>query len=243
MSSDSLPDESVSFDELRHDICAIGVVGKIDCHEVIRRGSVIDIIEARAASAAMSSDADEREAFKRWAVKCHGPDTLSDPDAGSMWSAWKARSAVPSSHVSGEYERGYEHGHADATRQAITGSTYTYAVGDAGQRYMARFEHAHPLPALFRWQELWDAMSSAAAVHHEAPEPNHPKAESILREALARLPDELIDREISALTEDGEELTASDLRAFARRIEEAARSALAGMPEQQQPDAPTKGAR
>lgn len=33
----------------------------------------------------------EREAFEAWAVRTHGKHTLSDPDAGSMWSAWQAR--------------------------------------------------------------------------------------------------------------------------------------------------------
>jgi hypothetical protein len=38
----------------------------------------------------------EREAFEEWAVRVHGKYTLSDPDIGSMWSAWKARGALES---------------------------------------------------------------------------------------------------------------------------------------------------
>jgi hypothetical protein len=38
--------------------------------------------------------ADEHAAFEKWAVEYHGSRTLSDPDAGSMWSAWKARAAL-----------------------------------------------------------------------------------------------------------------------------------------------------
>jgi hypothetical protein len=36
----------------------------------------------------------ERQAFERWAVSTHGKYTLSDHDAGSMWSAWQARAAL-----------------------------------------------------------------------------------------------------------------------------------------------------
>jgi hypothetical protein len=32
----------------------------------------------------------EREKFEAWATKTHGKFALSDPDAGSMWSAWQA---------------------------------------------------------------------------------------------------------------------------------------------------------
>lgn len=40
-------------------------------------------------------------------------------------------------------------------------SSYTPKIGEAGQKYMDTFKHAHPLPGTFRWQELWDAMSAA----------------------------------------------------------------------------------
>jgi hypothetical protein len=40
------------------------------------------------------TEAQERAAFESWAVSTHGKFTLSDPDAGSMWSAWKARAAL-----------------------------------------------------------------------------------------------------------------------------------------------------
>jgi hypothetical protein len=39
---------------------------------------------------------------------------------------------------------------------------YTNAIGEAGAQYHKRFESAHPLPALWRWPELWDAMHEAA---------------------------------------------------------------------------------
>lgn len=40
---------------------------------------------------------------------------------------------------------------------------YTSTIGEAAEAYMDRFKpHAHPLPALFRWEELWDAMVNAA---------------------------------------------------------------------------------
>lgn len=37
---------------------------------------------------------DERAKFEKWAVEYHGNRTLTDPDAGSMWSAWQARAAL-----------------------------------------------------------------------------------------------------------------------------------------------------
>jgi hypothetical protein len=50
---------------------------------------------------------------------------------------------------------------AAAGREVLT---YTDAIGKAGQEYMRRFEpHAHPLPALFRWEELWNAMRAATS--------------------------------------------------------------------------------
>lgn len=39
---------------------------------------------------------------------------------------------------------------------------YTSAMGEAGQAYLDRFKYAHPLPGQFRWNELWDAMFTAA---------------------------------------------------------------------------------
>ena len=37
---------------------------------------------------------DERPSFEQWAIRTHGKFTLSDPDIGAMWSAWKARAAI-----------------------------------------------------------------------------------------------------------------------------------------------------
>jgi hypothetical protein len=39
---------------------------------------------------------------------------------------------------------------------------YTDAIGQAGEDYHRQFAHAHPLPALWRWSELWDRMCAAA---------------------------------------------------------------------------------
>lgn len=39
---------------------------------------------------------------------------------------------------------------------------YTNGIGDAGEAYMQRFPYAHPLPAPFRWQELWEELVRAA---------------------------------------------------------------------------------
>lgn len=50
---------------------------------------------AQSAQEAMS-DEQERAAFEAWAVTTHGKHTLSDPDAGSMWSAWQARAILAS---------------------------------------------------------------------------------------------------------------------------------------------------
>jgi hypothetical protein len=41
---------------------------------------------------------------------------------------------------------------------------YTDAIGQAGNDYHRQFQHAHPLPALWRWQELWERMCAAAGV-------------------------------------------------------------------------------
>lgn len=64
-----------------------------------------------------------------------------------------------------------------------TGQDFGYVaeMGDAAEKYHASFPLAHPLPARWRWQELWDRMAShvgAAAAqeaaawmtHHAAPE-------------------------------------------------------------------------
>lgn len=39
---------------------------------------------------------------------------------------------------------------------------YTDAIGQAGEHYHQQFQHAHPLPARWRWSELWDRMNAAA---------------------------------------------------------------------------------
>jgi hypothetical protein len=64
------------------------------------------------------------------------------------------------------YETGYQHGLARAA--------YTHAMGEAASKYYARFVYAHPLPAQFRWSEVYDAMihasgdAPATAAHAEA---------------------------------------------------------------------------
>lgn len=52
----------------------------------------------------------------------------------------------------------------EADRVAAMGDlAYTAAVGEAGERYHAQFAYAHPLPATWRWSELWDVMIAAKA--------------------------------------------------------------------------------
>jgi hypothetical protein len=53
------------------------------------------------------------------------------------------------------YETGYQHG--------ISLTQYTAAMGDAAEAYFSQFKNAHPLPAQFRWSEVYDAMRSLAA--------------------------------------------------------------------------------
>lgn len=57
-----------------------------------------------------------------------------------------------------------------ATPAPMAVQPYTSAIGVAGHRYMAQFKYAYPLPATFRWQELWDAMCDAARAQ-EGPKP------------------------------------------------------------------------
>lgn len=57
--------------------------------------------------------------------------------------------------------------HEPLIHEAVAGE-YTEAIGAAGERYMERFPYAHPLPAQFRWRDLWDALRAAAA---EVPRP------------------------------------------------------------------------
>lgn len=48
---------------------------------------------------------------------------------------------------------------------------YTDAIGEAGEEYHRQFTHAHPLPAQWRWSELWCRMlaaSPAAATQGDA---------------------------------------------------------------------------
>ncbi len=51
---------------------------------------------------------------------------------------------------------------AEQPAEEARGVEYTKAIGDAGEAYMAQFKYAHPLPAQFRWSDLWDAMQRAA---------------------------------------------------------------------------------
>ena len=44
--------------------------------------------------AAPADARDERPGFEQWAIRTHGKFTLSDPDTGAMWLAWKARAAI-----------------------------------------------------------------------------------------------------------------------------------------------------
>jgi len=46
--------------------------------------------------------------------------------------------------------------------QTIT-AKYTPEIGAAAQAYIDSFPYAHKLPAQFRWEDLWNAMHSAAA--------------------------------------------------------------------------------
>lgn len=45
---------------------------------------------------------------------------------------------------------------------------YSSAMGEAAETYLSSFKHAHPLPAQFRWNDLWTAMVSAAPVAAQA---------------------------------------------------------------------------
>lgn len=41
------PTQAVDLDELRRAVCVVGVVGQIDGHDVVRRNSVLDVIDTR----------------------------------------------------------------------------------------------------------------------------------------------------------------------------------------------------
>lgn len=44
---DAPPAQAMDLDELRRAACAVGVVGQIDGHDVVRRNSVLDVIDNR----------------------------------------------------------------------------------------------------------------------------------------------------------------------------------------------------
>lgn len=44
---DAPPAQAVDLDELRRAVCVVNVVGKIDGHDVVRRNSVLDVIDTR----------------------------------------------------------------------------------------------------------------------------------------------------------------------------------------------------
>lgn len=66
---------------------------------------------------------------------------------------WRAREYLASSSIKEDGERA----------EPVAPLPYTDAIGRAGQEYHRQFEHAHPLPALWRWQELWDRMVAASS--------------------------------------------------------------------------------
>ncbi|RUF51811.1 hypothetical protein IPC1130_31450 [Pseudomonas aeruginosa] len=45
---------------------------------------------------------------------------------------------------------------------------YTLEMGEAGAQYHAKFKHAHPLPAQWRWHEVWEAMTAASPIQSMA---------------------------------------------------------------------------
>ena len=45
---------------------------------------------------------------------------------------------------------------------------YSLAVGQAAEDYLSRFPYAHPLPAQWRWGELFDVMVAAAPQQDDA---------------------------------------------------------------------------
>lgn len=50
---------------------------------------------------------------------------------------------------------------AEQPLSPVTAPEYTAAIGYAGERYLASVPHAMPLPAQFRWADLWVAMNVA----------------------------------------------------------------------------------
>lgn len=50
-----------------------------------------------------------------------------------------------------------------AEKDARGSSGYTSAMGEAAEKYHGSFKYAHPLPAQWRWEDVWAAMSRAAA--------------------------------------------------------------------------------
>ena len=92
------------------------------------------------------------------------------PSVHTAWEAWKARAILAAAPTPEDappqpaadkvdqqqaYELGYQH--------ALTSTQYTTAMGEAATAYFETFKHAHPLPAQFRWSEVYDAMARAAA--------------------------------------------------------------------------------
>jgi hypothetical protein len=69
------------------------------------------------------------------------------------------------------YETGYQHG--------LARTQYTHAMGDAASKYYAGFANARPLPAQFRWSEVYEAMIRASGDMAEHSEPTDDRLSQI----------------------------------------------------------------
>lgn len=90
---------------------------------------------------------DSNEAFEEWLPNFE--TGAEDNAALKGWKAgasWQARASLP-----------------------VGVPKYTEAVGQAGEDYRARFPYAHPLPAQWRWAELFDLMLAATPSAPAAP--------------------------------------------------------------------------
>jgi len=64
------------------------------------------------------------------------------------------------------YETGYRH--------ALSPGAYQASMGEAAQKYFETFKHAHPLPAQFRWSDVYDAMTRATVAPDAAAPSDEP---------------------------------------------------------------------
>jgi hypothetical protein len=116
--------------------------------------------QQEASTAGVTGAAEDAAAELREAARLFHNLTQGDPEVIIRPPSAEKRDAIV---AAGERLRAAITG-ANGTAPAAGASAYTDAIGQAGEDYLKQFPHAHPLPAQWRWSDLWDRMNAAAGV-------------------------------------------------------------------------------